>query len=114
MTEIHTLAGNQYKAMTAHDRPPISATAFWDVDFDRIDFEKRPLFVMEKVANYGTWADFIGMVRFYGADRFCCEIVKAAYLKKDVLNFLCVVFDLSPQDFTCYTRRQSQNLPWTY
>ena len=98
--------------MTARERPLISATAFWDVDFDKIDFEKRSLFVMEKVANYGTWADFITMVRFYGADRFRQEITKAANLKKDVLNFLCVVFDLSPQDFTCYIRRQSQNLPW--
>ena len=69
---------------------------------------------MEKVANYGTWDDFIAVVRFYGPERFRQEIVKAAALKKDVLNFLCVIFDLSPQDFTCYTRRQLQNLPWTY
>ncbi|WP_370725610.1 DUF6922 domain-containing protein [Fibrella aquatica] len=98
--------------MTAHERPLISATAFWDIDFEKIDFEQRSLFVMEKVANYGTWADFIAMVRFYGTDRFRQEIIKAANLKKDVLNFLCVVFDLSPQNFVCYTRRQSQNLPW--
>ncbi|MBO0938195.1 hypothetical protein J2I47_16705 [Fibrella sp. HMF5335] len=95
-------------------RPPISATAFWDVDVNMIDFDKRSLFVMEKVANYGTWDDFIQLVRFYGTERFRREIVKAAYLKKDVINFLCVIYNLSPQDFICYTRRQSQNLPWTY
>ena len=69
---------------------------------------------MEKVANYGTWKDFIALVRFYGIKHFKQEIVKSAYLKKDVLNFLCVVFDLEPKDFTCYTRRQSQNPPWIY
>ena len=102
MSQIHT------------DRPDITPTAFWDVDFDTIDFEKCDLFVMEKVVNYGTWQDFINLVKFYGIDRFKSEIVKSAYLKKDVINFLCVIFDLEPTDFVCYTRRQSQNLPWTY
>lgn len=95
-------------------RPSISATAFWDVDFNNIDFDARSTFVIEKVVNYGTWADFINLVKFYGVERFRREIVKAATLRKEVLNFLCVVFDLSPQHFTCYIRRQSQNLPWPY
>jgi hypothetical protein len=93
-------------------KPAISKTAFWDVDFYKIDFEHRSLFVMEKVANYGTWADFIETVRFYGKGRFRAEIVRTAALKEDALNFVCVVFDLSPTDFKCYTRRQSQHLPW--
>ena len=96
------------------DRPSISSTAFWDVDFAKIDFQQRDLFVMEKVANYGTWQDFIALVKFYGVDRFKHEIVKSAYLKKEVLNFICIVFELDPESFTCYKRRQSQNLPWTY
>ena len=100
--------------MSLHERPTIPATAFWDVDFEKIDFEKWSLFVIEKVANYGTWADFIATVRLYGTDRFRQEIIGAANLKKDVLNFLCVVFDLSPPDFVSYTRRQSLNLPWTF
>ena len=101
-------------AQTILIHPDISSTAFWDVDFNKIDFEKRGLFVMEKVANYGTWQDFVNLVKFYGVDRFKREIIHSAYLKKDVLNFLCVIFDLKPEDFVCYTRRQSQNLPWTY
>ena len=101
-------------AQTIAERPDISPTAFWDVDFTKIDFEQRGLFVMEKVMNYGTWQDFINLVKFYGKDRFKQDIVKSAYLKRDVLNFLCVVFDLQPEDFTCYTSRQSQTLPWTY
>ncbi|WP_229210893.1 DUF6922 domain-containing protein [Dyadobacter jiangsuensis] len=93
-------------------KPTISRTAFWDVDFDQIDFQEKDLYVMEKVANYGTWADFINVVRFYGVHRFKQKIVFAAYLKKDVLNFICVAFDLQITDFKCYTRRQSPNQPW--
>ncbi|MHA4741078.1 DUF6922 domain-containing protein [Dyadobacter sp. MSC1_007] len=95
-------------------RPGISTTAFWDVDFTTIDFEKNDLFVMEKIANYGTWDDFVNIVRFYGVDRFKLRIIESAYLKKDVLNFLCVIFDLDQKDFKCYTRRQSPNQHWNY
>lgn len=93
-------------------KPLLSRTAFWDVDFDQLDFYEKDLFVMEKVANYGTWADFVNVVRFYGVERFKQRIVLAAYLKKDVLNFICVAFDLNTNDFKCYTRRQSPNQPW--
>ena len=96
------------------NRPNISRTAFWDVDFDQIDFKRNDLFVMEKVANYGTWPDFIQMVRFYGNEHFKQRITSSAYLKKDVLNFLCVVFDLDKNDFICYKRRQSTDQPWNY
>lgn len=95
-------------------RPIVSKTAFWDVDFDQIDFQEKDLYVMEKIANYGTWTDFINVVRFYGVDRFKQRIVYAAYLKKDVLNFICVVFDLHITDFKCYTRRQSPSQPWNF
>lgn len=95
-------------------KPAVSRTAFWDVDFEQIDFEEKDLFVMEKVANYGTWADFICIIRFYGKERFKQRIVNAAYLKKDVINFICVVFDLDINDFKCYTRRQSPDQPWNF
>lgn len=94
------------------NKPLLSRTAFWDVDFDQLDFYEKDLFVMEKVANYGTWADFVNVVRFYGVERFKQRIVLAAYLKKDVLNFICVAFDLHINDFKCYGRRQSPNQPW--
>lgn len=94
------------------EKPVVSRTAFWDVDFDQLDFQEKDLYVMEKVANYGTWADFLNVIRFYGISRFRQRIVYAAYLKKDVLNFICVAFDLQITDFKCYTRRQSQNQPW--
>ncbi|MGG7663726.1 DUF6922 domain-containing protein [Dyadobacter sp. BHUBP1] len=95
-------------------KPTISRAAFWDVDFDQIDFQEKDLFVMEKVPNYGTWDDFINVIRFYGVNRFKKRIIFAAYLKKDVLNFICVAFDLHINDFKSYTRRQSQNQPWNF
>ena len=94
--------------------PNLSKTAFWDMDFDKLDFEKNAVFIMEKVFNYGLWDDQLAIVRYYGEERIKKEVVKGAYYKKKVFRFLCVIFDLQPSDFTCYIRRQSLPLHWNY
>jgi len=43
--------------------PNLSKTAFWDMDFDKLDFEKNAVFIMEKVFNYGLWDDQLAIVR---------------------------------------------------
>lgn len=95
-------------------KPDISSLAFWDVDFEKINFQKNSLFVMEKVLNFGPWDDIIKLIRYYGEDRIREEIVKSAYLSSRVLNFVCFYFHLSPDDFQCFKHRQSQNPHWDY
>lgn len=93
--------------------PNLSSTAFWDVNFDEIDFEKNAIFVMEKVFNYGLWNDQVAIIKYYGKNRIATEIVKGAYFQKKVLCFLCLIFDLQPADFKCYIRRQSHLQHWS-
>ena len=95
-------------------KPAISKTAFWDVDFDSIDFEKNAVFVMEKVFNFGLWADQIAIIKYYGNERIKEDVVKGAYYNKKVLVFLCKIFDLQPTDFKCYTKRQLHQQHWGY
>ncbi|GAB2795746.1 hypothetical protein GCM10027275_46210 [Rhabdobacter roseus] len=94
--------------------PNLSATAFWDVDFKQLDFEKDSLFVMDKVMNYGTWSDKLEVLRYYGLDRVKKEIVKAPYFKKPTLSFLCLILNLKETDFTAYQRRQARKSPWIH
>lgn len=94
--------------------PNLSKTAFWDVNFDSLDPEQNAVFIMEKVFNYGLWSDQLAVIKYYGEERVKREIVKGAYYKKKVFRFLCAIFDLQPEDFTCYIRRQSLPLHWDY
>lgn len=94
--------------------PAISKTAFWDVDFSKLDFEHRSLFVLEKVLNYGLWADVMEAFRFYGTDLVRREITQASYLKKTALSWLCLVLELNETDFKCYTKTQSNHGHWTH
>ncbi|AUD04392.1 DUF6922 domain-containing protein [Spirosoma pollinicola] len=99
--------------MTA-PKPHLSPTAFWDINMAAIDYETNARFVIEKVMNYGLWADILEVVRYYGRERVKAEVVQAAYLKKKTLSFCCAIFDLTPNQFRCYTRQQSNPLPWNY
>jgi hypothetical protein len=92
----------------------LSKTAFWDVDFEKLDYQQHALFIISQVFNYGIWNDQLAVLRYYGVDRVKAEVVKTPYLNKKTLSFLCHIFDLQASDFTCYTRRQSHQLPWEY
>ena len=58
-----------------YDKPNISKTAFWDVDFENLDFENNSLFIMDKVFNYGLWADVIAILKYYGLERVKEELI---------------------------------------
>lgn len=96
----------------ALEAPSISAAAFWDVDFEYIDFENNSVFVLSKVFNYGTWNDIVGVLKYYGIKRVKKEVVQVPYFKKTTLAFLCTVLDLKKKDFKAYQRRQSQKNYW--
>ncbi|WP_020595110.1 DUF6922 domain-containing protein [Spirosoma panaciterrae] len=94
--------------------PNLSPTAFWDVDIKKLEYETNARFIIEKVMNYGLWADILEILRYYGHERVKTEVMQAAYLKKKSLSFCCAIFDLNPQQFRCYTRQQSSQIPWNY
>ncbi len=93
---------------------PISKNAFWDIEFDKLDVEKSSLYVMEKVFNYGSWNDQVAIMKYYSLPRIRQEIVKASYLRKPVLSFLCTILHLQKTDFSCYNKMQLNPLPWNY
>ena len=95
-------------------KPHLSRTAFWDVDWESLDFETDSLLVINKVFNYGTWADMLEVLRFYTTDRVRHEVVQGAYYKPTALSFLCLILDLNERDFVAYQHRQSRQSVWNH
>lgn len=94
--------------------PAISKLPFWDVDFASLDMERDSLFILEKVFNYGLWADYKAVFAIYGSDRIRREITAASFLKKDVISFLSLILNIQSSDFKCYTKTQSLPQLWDY
>ena len=94
--------------------PIISKLPFWDVDFASLDFERDSLFILEKIFNFGLWTDYKAIFSFYGEARIQREIIEASYLKRDVISFFCLILNLQPSDFKCFTKTQSLPPHWDY
>ncbi|HAK76109.1 MAG TPA: hypothetical protein DCR35_16480 [Runella sp.] len=94
-------------------RPNISKKAFWDVDFEKIDFEKKSIFVIDKVFNYGSFDEQIEVIKFYGVERIKHDLVQISYFRKPVFAFVTSFFNLDKSSFKAYQRRQKSEL-WNY
>jgi hypothetical protein len=96
------------------EKPVLSKQAFWDVDMEKIDYKKNARFVMAKVIDRGSLEDFIQLRKFYGDARIRKEIVNANWLGDKDIYFCCAVFNLKPEDFKCYIKKQSNPQLWVY
>ncbi len=88
------------------EKPILSKQAFWDVDMDKIDFEKNARYVVEKVIERGKAEDFDSLLKFYGFDRVGELALQALWLSDISINFCCVLFNVKPTDFKYYEKKQ--------
>lgn len=76
---------------------------FWDVDYDKIDFEKNAGFVISRVIMRGTWNEWLEIQQFYGKKRIMAEMLEIRYLDKYSLNFCSFYFNIPVEQFRWYT-----------
>ncbi len=90
------------------DKPILSKQAFWDVDMEKIAYQKDLLYITEKVIDRGSFQDFIALVKFYGDKKISKEIINTKCLGDKEINFCCIVFKLEIADFKYYCKGQSR------
>ncbi|QKJ29355.1 hypothetical protein HQ865_06150 [Mucilaginibacter mali] len=96
------------------NKPILSKQAFWDVDMDKIDYEKNARHVVEKVIERGTNDDFISILKFYGFEHVKQLALQALWLSDISISFCCALFKVKPTDFKCYEKKQSNRLHWDF
>ncbi|MBK9935242.1 MAG: hypothetical protein IPP61_04905 [Cytophagaceae bacterium] len=95
-------------------KPKISNLAFWDVDFEKIDFQNSCAYVSSQVFNYGLHDEMIEVLRFYGLKTMRKEIVNSAYLRKEALSFFCLILKLKETDFKNFEKWNRANSTWQF
>lgn len=83
-----------------------SAVVFWDVDCNKIDFQKRSRFVIGRVVRYGTVTDWRNLKSLYGLELIKSEMLKERDLDERSVSFLSCVLDVPKDQFRCYNSRQ--------
>lgn len=93
----------------------LSAFLFWDVDKEKIDYQKSARFVIERVKTLGLLSDWFEIKNFYGLDKIKDEAMQIRYLDDVTLNFCSQFFNEKKELFRCYTFQQSgYHQLWNY
>jgi nicotinamide mononucleotide adenylyltransferase len=88
-------------------RPVFDRRIFWDVDFDRLDYDAKWRFVIERVFERGDVEDIRQCRRYYGDDRVTEALLEAKFLPLHRTHLASAVIDRPLNAFRCYTLRQS-------
>lgn len=79
---------------------------FWDVDFEKIDYDKKYRFVIERVFDRGDVPDIRNCRRYYGDALVAEVLLSAKFLSLNTLYLASAVIDQPIENFKCYTLRQ--------
>lgn len=88
-------------------KPIFNRRIFWDVDFDRIDFDGKASFVIERVFERGDVEDIRNCRRYYGDEKVADVLLNAKYLPERRLHLAAAIINRLFTEFRCYILRQS-------
>lgn len=87
-------------------KPIFNKRIFWDVNFDKIDYNAKANFVIERVFERGDVDDIRQCRRYYGDEKVTNALLNAKYLPVHILHLAAAVIDRPLTDFRCYKLRQ--------
>lgn len=100
--------------MSSKQKPVLQRRLFWDVDMDKIDFDEKASFVIERVFERGDVEDIRNCRRYYGDDKLREVLLQAKFLSLPTVYLAAAVIDRPLSDFRCYKPRQSNPEHWMY
>ncbi len=86
--------------------PQFARRIFWDVDFDKIDWDAKASFVIERVFERGDVEDVRACRRYYGDALVRKALLNAKYLPIEKIYLASAVIDAPLSEFRCYQLRQ--------
>jgi hypothetical protein len=95
-------------------KPVFARCIFWDVDFDKLDYDAKASFIIERVFERGDVPDIRNCRRYYGDEQITEVLLNAKFLPLATLHFVSAIFNKPLDQFRCYTLRQSNQAHLPY
>ncbi len=92
--------------MCEKQKPVFNKRIFWDVDFEKLDYDLRANFVIERVFERGDVDDIRQCRRYYGDEKVSQALLKAKFLPEHRIHLASAVIDKPLNEFRCYILRQ--------
>lgn len=92
--------------------PPGLQNLLWDVDLEKFDTDRHAGYLVQRVLERGTLAEWRKIRSFYGDTRIEAEVDRLPSLEPKALTYCAALFKRPPESFSCYTKKPSQPAPW--
>jgi hypothetical protein len=79
---------------------------FWDIDAEKLDYDAKAGFIIERVFERGDVEDIRRCRRYYGDEKVAFALLSAKYLPLQTIHFASAVIDKPVEEFRCYILRQ--------
>ena len=89
-----------------------SDNLFWDIEPTEFNMDKCPAQIIERVLEYGEWADWLSLCRYYGIDKIAQVCMTMRTLTPQALSFICLKSKTRKEDYRCYHIAQSNRTLW--
>lgn len=86
--------------------PVFEKRIFWDVDFEKIDYDLKFKWVIERVFDRGDVEDIRQCRKYYGDELISEVLLNAKFLSLHTTYLASAVIDRPLEDFRCYRLRQ--------
>jgi hypothetical protein len=95
-------------------KPVFNRRIFWDVNFDKLDYDGKASFIIERVFERGDVDDIRQCRRYYGDDILCNTLTNARWLSLATICLASALFNNQLTDYKCYNTAQSNPAHWMY
>ncbi|MDR1342047.1 MAG: hypothetical protein LBK18_02185 [Prevotellaceae bacterium] len=95
-------------------KPIFSKVMFWDVDFEKLDYDRHPNFIIERVFERGDIEDIRQCRRYYGDEKVREALTQAKWMRKDIVYLAMAVLNNKKEDYRCYAIAQLDPQHWCY
>ncbi len=87
-------------------KPVFNKRIFWDVDFEKINYDTKANFVIERVFERGDVEDIRNCRRHYGDEKVTEVLLNTKFLPETRMYLASAVINKPITEFRCYKLRQ--------
>lgn len=87
-------------------KPIFEKRLFWDVDFEKLEYDAQPNWIIERVFERGDVEDIRQCRRYYGDDKIREIIVNSKTISNKRVYLFSAILDVPIQKFKCYILQQ--------
>ncbi len=99
---------------TPKNKPVFNRRIFWDVNFDKLDYDGKASFIIEREFERGDVDDIRQCRRYYGDDILCSTLTNARWLSLSTICLASALFNNQLTDYKCYNTAQLNPAHWMY